>query len=257
MVPAGLIGGSGGGDVSGQQQLGFTVDLDREFGGEYRNLWPYRTLNSVQSSFWAVCLNTDRNVVIAAPTGVGKTMALEAAICRLLQESESVGDMHRKWKVVYIAPVKALCQQRLLDWRTRFGSKFGLKCAELTGDSAGLREVAASHILFATPEKFDAVSRDWRENLYLLGSVRLVLIDEAHFLGEDPRGSALESLICRLKVIKTHKGIVEKGLPASKMRILAVSATLPNVDDLGTWLEAPTEAVFNFDYTFRPVPLDV
>jgi ATP-dependent DNA helicase HFM1/MER3 len=214
-------------------------------------------LNSVQSSFWAVCFNTDRNVVIAAPTGVGKTMALEAAICRLLQESESVGDMHRKWKIIYIAPVKSLCQQRLLDWRARFGSRFGLKCAELTGDSAGLREVAASQILFTTPEKFDAVSRDWRENLYLLGSVRLVLIDEAHFLGEDPRGSALEALICRLKVIKTHKGIVEKGLPASKMRMIAVSATLPNVEDLGTWLEAPQEAIFNFDYTFRPVPLEV
>jgi ATP-dependent DNA helicase HFM1/MER3 len=239
------------------QPLGFAVDLDRELGGKFRNLWPYRILNEVQSAFWPVCFNTDHNVVIAAPTGVGKTMALEAAICRLLQEDEGTGNGRKTWKAVYVAPVKALCQQRLVDWQRRFGTRFGLKCAELTGDSAGMREVAASQIILTTPEKFDAVSRDWRDNLYLLGSVRLVLIDEAHFLGEDPRGSALEALICRLKIMKSHKVIMDKGLPASKLRILAASATLPNVEDIGRWLEAPPEAIFNFDYTYRPVPLEI
>src|SRR6056297_537496 len=52
------------------QPLGFALDLDRELGGKFRNLWPYRILNEVQSAFWPVCFNTDHNVVIAAPTGV-------------------------------------------------------------------------------------------------------------------------------------------------------------------------------------------
>lgn len=39
--------------------------------------------------------------------------------------------------------------------------------------------------------------------------------------------------------------------------LFPITATLPNVEDLGVWLECPPSAVFNFDYTYRPVPLDV
>lgn len=45
---------------------------------------------------------------------------------------------------------QALCQQRLLDWQTRF-SKFGIRCVEVTGDCSGLRDVAASQLILTTP----------------------------------------------------------------------------------------------------------
>lgn len=46
-------------------QLGYTIDLDREFGGDVRALWGFRTLNHVQSACFPVCFQTDHNVIIA------------------------------------------------------------------------------------------------------------------------------------------------------------------------------------------------
>jgi hypothetical protein len=119
--------------------LNFTIDLDREFRPPYRELWPYRYLNHVQSAVFSTALKTDSSIVVriislwyrfclgasgqpesavggpqvAGPTGVGKTMIFELAIVRLLQESEMLNDRKREWKIVYIAPMKALCQQHL------------------------------------------------------------------------------------------------------------------------------------------------
>jgi hypothetical protein len=46
---------------------------------------------------------------------------------------------------------------------------------------------------------------------------------QAHTLGDDPRGATLEALVCRLKVIRSNPQVVERNLPAAKMRILAAS----------------------------------
>lgn len=49
--------------------LGFSVDLDREFVGPCRDLWPFRHLNHVQSACFPIAYHTDLNIAVAAPTG--------------------------------------------------------------------------------------------------------------------------------------------------------------------------------------------
>ncbi len=76
--------------------------------------------------------------------------------------------------------------------------------------------------------------------------VKLVIFDEVHLLNDD-RGWVLESLVARLfrSVFRTQKTI----------RIIGLSATLPNYMDVATFLHVDSKGLFHFDSTFRPVPL--
>lgn len=63
----------------------------------------------------------------------------------------------------------------------RFQRAFNLRVTELTGDtlySSSLRDLASSDLILTTPEKWDSLSRTWRDHLFLMGSVGLLLIDE-------------------------------------------------------------------------------
>ncbi|XP_072788831.1 probable ATP-dependent DNA helicase HFM1 isoform X4 [Taeniopygia guttata] len=135
--------------------------------------FPY--FNYAQSKALDDLLYTDRNFVICAPTGSGKTVMFELAITRLLMEAPL------PWlniKVVYMAPIKALCSQRFDDWKEKFGP-IGLTCKELTGDTLmdDLFEIHHADIIITTPEKWDSMTRRWRDNS-IVQLVRLFLIDE-------------------------------------------------------------------------------
>ena len=58
-----------------------------------------------------------RSLVVAAPTGSGKTGVFELALARVLLKE--IGGTDTGWKVVYIAPVKALCSERVQDWKRK------------------------------------------------------------------------------------------------------------------------------------------
>ncbi|CAM9968820.1 unnamed protein product, partial [Ectocarpus sp. 8 AP-2014] len=83
--------------------------------------------------------------------------------------------------------------------------------------------------------------------------VALVLVDEVHTIGEE-RGATLEVILARMKMVSRSTEVVSMGLPASRMRFIALSATLPNANDFGSFLGAE---VFRFGDEFRPVPLQV
>lgn len=89
----------------------------------------------------------------------------------------------RNVKAVYMAPIKALCSQRFEDWNKKFGP-LGLSCKELTGDTEidDFFEIQDANIIITTPEKWDSMTRKWRDNC-LLQLVRLFLIDEMHHVG--------------------------------------------------------------------------
>ncbi|EGO54185.1 hypothetical protein NEUTE1DRAFT_103645 [Neurospora tetrasperma FGSC 2508] len=183
------------------------------------SVFPYELLNAVQSKCFGLVYGSTDNVVISAPTGSGKTAILELAICKLALDRGN-----ENFKIVYQAPTKALCSEKARDWEKKF-SHMGLKCAELTGDTsqAEMRRVGEASIIVTTPEKWDSITRKWQDHRRLLQLVELFLIDEVHIL-KDVRGATLEAVVSRMKTI------------GANVRFVALSATVPNSDDIAKWL---------------------
>ncbi|KAJ6090230.1 hypothetical protein N7486_009045 [Penicillium sp. IBT 16267x] len=210
----------------------------------YRELFPFPLFNAVQSRCFNPAYNSDSNLVLSSPTGSGKTVIMELAICRLLNVLKD-----ERFKVVYQAPTKSLCTERFRDWNTKFAA-LNLKCAELTGDTdyTQLRNVQNSEIIITTPEKWDSMTRKWQDHMKLLQLVKLFLLDEVHFLKES-RGATLEAVVSRMKNI------------GSNVRFVALSATIPNSEDIATWLgkDATNQHLpahrEHFGEDFRPVKL--
>ncbi|CAG7895419.1 unnamed protein product [Brassica rapa] len=225
----------------------------------FRSAFTFRYFNSLQSECFPLCFHSDINMVISAPTGSGKTVLFELCILRLLSKSISSDGrfLHAKGalKTVYISPSKALVQEKLRDWNQKFNS-WGISCLELTGDNEtySSKNIQDADIILTTPEKFDAVSR-YRVSSGGLGffsDIALVLIDEVHLLN-DPRGAALEAIVSRIKILSSNHELRLSTL--ASVRLLAVSATIPNIEDLAEWLKVPTAGIKRFGEEMRPVKL--
>lgn len=152
------------------------------------------------------------------------------------------------FKIVYVAPMKALAAEiteklgKRLAW-------LGIKCREFTGDMHLTKaEIVQTQIIVTTPEKWDVVTRKGTGDTELVQKVRLLIIDEVHML-HDERGAVLESLVAR-----TERQVESTQ---SLIRIVGLSATLPNYVDVADFLKVNRHAgMFYFDASFRPVPLE-
>lgn len=210
----------------------------------FRSIFPFPLFNAIQSKSFQPTYHEDHNLVLSAPTGSGKTVIMELAICRLVANLKDA-----RFKVVYQAPTKSLCSERFRDWRAKF-SALDLQCAELTGDTdyAQMRNVQNASIIITTPEKWDSVTRKWKDHAKLMQLVKLFLIDEVHILKE-ARGATLEAVVSRMKSV------------GSNVRFVALSATVPNSEDIAAWLGRSTTNQHlpahreRFGEEFRPVKL--
>lgn len=190
--------------------------------------------NALQSQLLDALFTSDASLAVAAPTGSGKTVLFDLALLRLLQQ-------HPGARALYVAPLRALVQERVADWRARLAA-LGVRVAELSGDSeAGW---ADGDLVCTTPEKLDAVTR--RGGRAALAAFALVCLDEVHSVGDPTRGPALEAVVCRLKLC------APPGL-----RFVAASATVPNIGDVGAWLGAPPGNARAFGDEYRACALDV
>ncbi|GAY41159.1 hypothetical protein CUMW_057280 [Citrus unshiu] len=243
------------------QLLPVTALQNPSYEALYQN---YKLFNPIQTQVFAVLYNTEDNVLVAALSRKlmfarlpakqritaavtcrsGKTICAEFAILRNHKKASETGVM----RAVYIAPIEALAKQRYCDWERKFGKELGMCVVELTVETAmDLKLLEKGQIIISTPEKWDALSRRWKQRKYVQ-QVSLFIIDELHLIGGQG-GPVLEVIVARMRYIASQ---VE-----NKIRIVALSTSLANAKDLGEWIGASSHGVFNFPPGVRPVPLEI
>lgn len=227
-----------------------------ELPARFRPIFPYINFNVIQSMVYDSILGSNKSVVVSAPTGSGKTGVFELAIIKVIVDAEQGHLRHTLApKIVYLAPTKALCSERKLDWERKF-KHYNIQCIELTSDSniaVNFKELNKTCILLATPEKWDSITRSWVSQRQFVQSLRLLLIDEIHLVNDGARGATLEAVISRMKTIR----LLTWPSELDNLRFVAVSATVSNVQDIAEWFSAPTSTaeVHRVDATQRPVKL--
>uniref|UniRef100_A0A8C8K5Z9 U5 small nuclear ribonucleoprotein 200 kDa helicase n=1 Tax=Oncorhynchus tshawytscha TaxID=74940 RepID=A0A8C8K5Z9_ONCTS len=181
--------------------------------------------------------------------GAGKTnVALMAMLREIGKHINLDGTINLDdFKIIYVAPMRSLVQEMVGNFSKRLAS-YGITVSELTGDHQLCKEeINATQVIVCTPEKWDIITRKGGERTYTQ-LVRLIIIDEIHLLHDD-RGPVLESLVART--------IRNVELTQEDVRLLGLSATLPNYEDVATCLRVdPAKGLFYFDNSFRPVPLE-
>lgn len=208
-----------------------------------------KRLNRIQSLVFETAYNTNENLLICAPTGAGKTNIAMLTVLHEIHQHLQPGGVIKKdeFKIIYVAPMKALAAE-MTNYFSKRLEPLGITVKELTGDMQLTKgEILRTQMLVTTPEKWDVVTRKSVGDVALSQIVRLLILDEVHLLHED-RGPVLESLVART--------IRQVESTQSMIRILGLSATLPNYLDVASFLHVnPYIGLFFFDSRFRPVPL--
>ncbi|CDJ40308.1 sec63 domain-containing DEAD/DEAH box helicase, putative [Eimeria tenella] len=207
-------------------------------------------LNALQSKVYDIAFNAyEENVLLCAPTGAGKTNVAMLAMLNVIGQyrNATTGAIDLKgFKIIYISPMKALVAEQVQAFSQRL-QPFGISVRELTGDANLTREkIEETQVIVTTPEKWDIITRKAGERAYTQ-LVRLVIIDEIHLL-HDTRGPVLEAIVART--------IRQIEMSQEHIRLVGLSATLPNYEDVAVFLRVkPERGLFVFGNHYRPVPL--
>jgi helicase len=171
------------------------------------------------------------NVLLQMATGSGKTWLAEYAIKKCIAKG------HR---AIYLAPTRALAQEIFSKWNAGLpDTRTGIFTGDY-GPSGNSFPVSfkKAQILVMTPERLDACTRNWRTHWNWIPEVDLLVVDEFHLLGDGGRGARLEGSLCRFRRLNPF------------VRLLGLSATLGNREELANWLDA-----VDFVADWRPTPL--
>lgn len=168
-----------------------------------------------------------RNVVVAAPTASGKTLiAVLAALKHVIVDGG---------KVLYLTPLRALANEKFEEFRGM--EELGVRAALSTGDFDSSDPWLGSYdVIVTTNEKADSLIR---HRAPWLDALTLVVADEIHLISSGKRGPTLEMLLAKMKKLK-----------GSDFQVVALSATIRNIDDISAWLGAVPVVS-----TWRPVEL--
>lgn len=205
--------------------------------------WKFDKLNPVQSRVFEF-YDKKINGLIAASTSSGKTICGELFLAHEIRTSGGKG--------IYLGPIKALAQERLDDWSDKSHHFCDLKVSVCTSDyrltKKRQRELDEANLVIMTYEMFAHRVRHFKsEQSNFVRSAGVLIIDEGHSVTYPNRGHHLEAGLMKFTEIN----------PAS--RIIMLSATMPNVNEIAEWVSyALTKRetfVLNSDY--RPCPLNV
>ncbi len=167
------------------------------------------------------------SVIVCAPTGAGKTIIAKEAIRCAIESGR---------KAFYTAPLKALINQKYLEFCQAFGEK---NVGIITGDTSANRD---AKIIVMTTEIY-------RNMLYgtsfgsldpYLAELQYVILDEMHYMNDAQRGTVWEE-----SIIYSPKSI----------QLVGLSATINNPEDIITWIENIHGSCKLVVTDHRPVPL--
>ncbi|MCE4598826.1 MAG: DEAD/DEAH box helicase [Desulfurococcales archaeon] len=181
----------------------------------------YKTLYPPQEKALKAGIESGKSIVVASPTASGKTFIALAAIVNRV----APGD-----RAFYTVPLRSIAYEKYNSFKIM--SRMGLSVRVSVGDySEGSVD---ADILVTTYEKLDSIIRNNPDMVY---TIKILVVDEVHYVGEPKRGPVLESLIAR---------ILSKADP----QVIALSATIPNAKEIADWLNA--DLIID---DWRPVPL--
>lgn len=197
-------------------------------------------LNPMQSKVWQThAIQDGNNLVVSSPTASGKTVVAELAIQRCIDNYKTA---------VYLAPMKALVEEKLEDWKKTFPEA---KISILTGDyeltEKQKKELNETDIIVMTNEMLSSrCTKHKTESNQWLHEVGVLVVDEAHLIGSQGRGDKLEVALMQFTNIN----------PGAQ--ILLLSATLGELDTLCSWITSLTDRqTILIESLYRPVILKI
>ena len=205
--------------------------------------WKFEKFNPVQSRIMDF-YNKDVNALVAAKTSGGKTVVAEQFLAHEVREKGGKG--------MFLAPLRALAREKATDWANPEYHLSDLKISTCTGDyrltKERTQELDDADIIIMTSEMLSHRSRSHNsEQSQFLKKIGTLVIDEFHTIGVKNRGDHLEVGLMKFTQIN----------PTA--RIVLLSATMPNVEQLAEWVSYSLnqKQTFVLRSEYRPVPLTI
>ncbi len=182
--------------------------------------WKGYSLNPFQIEA-AHAIEAGKNVLLAAPTGSGKTLVAEYAIEHAVKNGR---------RAIYTSPIKALSNQKFRDFKSA-GQRVGLMTGDLTLDPDAPIVIMTTEIfrnaVFEDPARFHDTD--------------FAIFDEVHFVDDVDRGTVWEESLI---------------FAPAHVRFIGLSATIANLHEFGSWIRSiRAQELAVIEHTRRPVPL--
>jgi ATP-dependent RNA helicase HelY len=186
---------------------------------QFEAFYPF-SLDPFQREAIRVLLAGD-SVMVAAPTGTGKTVVAEFGVWDAFK---------RTGRVIYTTPIKALSNQKYRDLRAIYGDEVGL----LTGDVSENRD---ARVVVMTTE---VLRNMLLQTPWDLDDVDTIIFDEIHYLADPERGTTWEESII---------------LCPDHVQLICLSATINNADEIAAWISRTHRPIHLITHSERAVPL--
>uniref|UniRef100_A0A3B4YPZ5 DNA polymerase theta n=1 Tax=Seriola lalandi dorsalis TaxID=1841481 RepID=A0A3B4YPZ5_SERLL len=178
------------------------------------------------------------NLVYSAPTSAGKTLVSELLMLKRVLET--------KRKALFILPFVSVAKEKMHYLQSVF-EEAGVRVEGYMGSTSAAGGFTALDVAVCTIEKANSlINRLIEEDS--MGLLGMVVVDELHMVGDSGRGYLLELLLTKIRYIAQKQSTT--GSLSDGVQIIGMSATLPNLSLLASWLGAE---LYQTDY--RPVPL--
>jgi Lhr-like helicase len=179
--------------------------------------FPFDNFNKVQASLLSV-VEKDCNILIATATSSGKTVMAEMFGSYELRKNNK--------KLLFLCPLRALANEKFYDWTNSSYHFSDLKIGIFTGDfkKDNKGDLSDLDIIIMTSEMLNHKLRSASSKTDWIKNIGVICIDESHLLTVPGRGDHLESAIMNFSKINCNS------------RFVLLSATLPNVDEVASWI---------------------